>query len=155
MRDIYIVEMSKEEADQAYIDAWELFSKTDPRGFAIQQRLDKERADQQAVRDSLLNDKEYQAREFGSRLMNTLGFINGGTHHVAHDMSHMCDTTCIDRKDPAFGAKMILKAAERVKSAERLARVETRDGWEPEMIASARNFIKKCRKEKAKLSPTC
>ncbi len=36
MRDIYIVEMSKEEADQAYIDAWELFSKTDPRGFAIQ-----------------------------------------------------------------------------------------------------------------------
>ena len=70
--------MSNEEADMRYIEVWEMFVKTDPRGFAIQQRLDKERADQQAACDSLLNDDEYQDRDFGSRLMNTMGFTNAG-----------------------------------------------------------------------------
>ena len=69
--------MDKRRQDKMYMRVWKKFAKTG-RGFAIQQRLDRERADRLACRDSLLNDDEYQERDFGSRLMSTLGFTNGG-----------------------------------------------------------------------------
>jgi len=70
--------MSEEDQDKMYIDGWENFVKTDQRGLMIQQTLDRERADRMAVDDSLLNDDAYRQRDFGSKLMTTMGKSQGG-----------------------------------------------------------------------------
>lgn len=64
--------MPEEEQHRMYETAWKEFTQT-PRGHTVQRRLDKERADRMAARETLLNDDEYRDRRWGNKMINCAG----------------------------------------------------------------------------------
>jgi hypothetical protein len=94
----HVSSMTEEQQDAMYIAGWEDFVNTDERGFMIQQTLDRERADRLAVRDSLLNDDEYRRRDFGSRLMTTMGKSNAGARTCVCISVSLDSAVCLARR---------------------------------------------------------
>ena len=64
--------MPEEQQHQRYLEAWTEFAKT-PRGHMVQLRIDKERADRLAARETLLDDDEYRERRWGNKMMACAG----------------------------------------------------------------------------------
>ena len=137
-----------------YISAWEHFVETDERGFMLQQTLERERADGLAVRDSLLSDNEYWRRDFGSRLMTTMGTANAGTRiRYSIVLPHLqCCGACMNSTDASFEAKGILQQLQKPDFEERAKRTESRFGWDAELMEQASTFVKRMNDTKAKLS---
>ena len=67
--------MTDDEQHQLYEDGWRKFTET-PRGKMIQERIDRERADKEAVRERLLNDDEFRTGNWGTKTLNCAGEHN-------------------------------------------------------------------------------
>ena len=93
-----------------------------------------------AVRDTLLTDDEYHNRDFGSRIFNAAGFVNGGTPDPLI-RSRITGIGCMDAQDAAYGARQILERKLRPKAEEQELREHSRDGWLEEARKAATTFV--------------